>query len=124
MPMYSLGKLALFNSSLTPLNSALTDIGTTTSIGSTYGAGNKTITLVNDDIDNYRFIMLVLSTGGNFWLLNNTIIPVDQFKQTNASNLIRLSYDTFNSDIYYTNDTTISVVNSAAACTVMAYGIK
>jgi hypothetical protein len=68
--------------------------------------------------------MLVFSTGGNFWNLDNVIIPVDQFKQTSASNLIRLLYDTFRSDIYYTNDTTITAINSAAACTVMVYGIK
>ncbi len=97
--------------------------GESVSLGNASGNGTKTVSL-SSDLNNFKYLEFIFTTGGSFYLLDSIIIPISLFKITTASNLIRLKYDSFSSDVYYESDTTIKVTNNNASCICMIYGIK
>lgn len=101
----------------------LNTAGEVVGLGNASGIGTKTVSL-SSDLNNFKYVEFVFTTGGGFYLLDSIIMPISLFKATSASNLIRLKYDSFFSDVYHESDTTIKATNNNATCICMIYGIK
>lgn len=98
---------------------------TTSTLLASSNATTLTKVTLNDNIDNYSFVMLSRTPSSGAGLVNNALIPVSLFKTLNSSSSLFEIFDgTIATQAYYSDNTHVYLRVSNNMVAARLYGVK